>query len=328
MPTDQGQKIVSIRYLLRTAEETRLAIARHYADVRFRMIGAAEDLRTSLELIDLGSVSVSEISYGIDLRFDFEDAGAYIVTWAKRAGYAVSYGREATTVLATADRATCFDPVGSASVDWGRECHAIAVRADKLALHRQLESLLGRPVHRRVRFAPSMDIARGPGRSWARLARWSLWEKDVPHGLLQQPIIARRLEQTLLEGLLLAADHQYREALDAPPPTMRPAAVKRVMDVVRENPAEPYDAARLAEIAQVGLRTLQEAFRRHVGLSPMAYVQEVRLQQVRLQLRVAAPGTVRVSDVAYQWGFAHLGRFAQRYRARFGESPSQTLRAA
>lgn len=33
-----------------------------------------------------------------------------------------------------------------------------------------------------------------------------------------------------------------------------------------------------------------------------------------------------VAEVAYRWGFAHLGRFAHDYRARYGESPSTTSR--
>ncbi|MEK8174232.1 helix-turn-helix transcriptional regulator [Streptomyces sp. M19] len=69
---------------------------------------------------------------------------------------------------------------------------------------------------------------------------------------------------------------------------------------MREYQAEPYDAARLAAIAQVSLRILQEAFRKHVGMSPMAYVTEVRLQRVRMQLRTSPQCTV--TDVAYQWG--------------------------
>jgi transcriptional regulator GlxA family with amidase domain len=51
---------------------------------------------------------------------------------------------------------------------------------------------------------------------------------------------------------------------------MRPTSVKKVMDAVRERPAEPYDAARLAEIAQVSLRTLNGAFRTNIGMFPMA----------------------------------------------------------
>jgi len=33
-----------------------------------------------------------------------------------------------------------------------------------------------------------------------------------------------------------------------------------------------------------------------------------------------------VAEVAYRWGFTHLGRFAHDYRARYGEAPSTTLR--
>jgi len=44
-------------------------------------------------------------------------------------------------------------------------------------------------------------------------------------------------------------------------------------------------------------------------------------------LRRSDPARVTVSAVAHRWGFAHLGRFASAYRARFGESPSVTLRS-
>jgi AraC-like DNA-binding protein len=35
---------------------------------------------------------------------------------------------------------------------------------------------------------------------------------------------------------------------------------------------------------------------------------------------------VSVSEVAFRWGFTHLGRFAGAYKERFGVPPSQTLR--
>jgi AraC-like DNA-binding protein len=36
---------------------------------------------------------------------------------------------------------------------------------------------------------------------------------------------------------------------------------------------------------------------------------------------------VRFADVAMRWGLVHTGRFAAAYRRKFGESPSETLRA-
>jgi transcriptional regulator GlxA family with amidase domain len=35
---------------------------------------------------------------------------------------------------------------------------------------------------------------------------------------------------------------------------------------------------------------------------------------------------VTVARVAERWGFSNAGSFSVRYRERFGESPSQTLR--
>jgi len=51
-----------------------------------------------------------------------------------------------------------------------------------------------------------------------------------------------------------------------------------------------------------------------------------RLKEVRWALREADPDMVNVADVAHRFGFAQLGRFAGRYRATFGETPSATLR--
>jgi AraC-like DNA-binding protein len=34
-----------------------------------------------------------------------------------------------------------------------------------------------------------------------------------------------------------------------------------------------------------------------------------------------------VADVAFRWGFGHLGRFAEKYRERYGELPSETLKS-
>jgi hypothetical protein len=70
---------------------------------------------------------------------------------------------------------------------------------------------------------------------------------------------------------------------------------------------------------------LHELFRRHRQCAPMQFVRKLRLEAVRRDLMSGMPfGSV--TEVAYRWGFVHLGRFAEHYRWMFGESPSATLK--
>jgi AraC-like DNA-binding protein len=59
----------------------------------------------------------------------------------------------------------------------------------------------------------------------------------------------------------------------------------------------------------------------------MAYVRQVRLARAHAELRAADPDQTTVAEVARRWGFPRAGRFAARYRARYGVPPSRTLRA-
>ena len=79
-------------------------------------------------------------------------------------------------------------------------------------------------------------------------------------------------------------------------------------------------------LSVVSDRTLRSCCAEFLGMSPTQYVLLRRLKEVRRALREADPDMVNVADVAHRFGFAQLGRFAGRYRATFGETPSATLR--
>jgi AraC family ethanolamine operon transcriptional activator len=70
----------------------------------------------------------------------------------------------------------------------------------------------------------------------------------------------------------------------------------------------------------VSRRTLQNAFQRVLGVSPLAYLRAIRLGAVRQALKTASS----VTEAATDMGFWHFGHFAKDYQAMFGELPSQT----
>jgi AraC-like DNA-binding protein len=82
----------------------------------------------------------------------------------------------------------------------------------------------------------------------------------------------------------------------------------------------------IAEAADVSVRTLQEAFQKHEGVTPMAFLREIRLEKARLGLQLADPDVSSVAAVALSCGFRHMGRFSGAYHEEFGEYPAETLR--
>jgi AraC family ethanolamine operon transcriptional activator len=82
----------------------------------------------------------------------------------------------------------------------------------------------------------------------------------------------------------------------------------------------------LCEIANVGERTLQYAFRERFGVSPGAFLKARRLMEVRKQLIQTHDDHRMIGEVAASVGFWHVGQLAADYRHAFGETPSETLK--
>jgi len=106
-----------------------------------------------------------------------------------------------------------------------------------------------------------------------------------------------------------------------------PAALRRAMAHAEERPGQDVSVAEMAVAAGVGVRALQQAFARHTGGTPSAYVRRVRLEHAHRDLQAADPTSgATVAAIAARWGFAHPGRFAGDYRTAYGQTPSHTLR--
>lgn len=101
--------------------------------------------------------------------------------------------------------------------------------------------------------------------------------------------------------------------------------LRRAIRFVHDHAATTIEVADIARAADLSERGLQDLFRRRLAVTPMRYLREVRLDRVHLELTAGRAGVLTVRDVAHRWQFAHLGRFAAHYRARFGESPHQSI---
>lgn len=157
-------------------------------------------------------------------------------------------------------------------------------------------------------------------------ARAALDTLDAAPGVVRSGAAMAALEEEILVRCLDVAGSATADGAILPAaPCAAHRLVRRAEDLVDAHPQRPLLAGELCAALRVSLRTLDRAFRTVLGTSPIAHLRSLRLMRVRAALLATDPATVTVSDVAWDWGFWHLGRFAAQYRALFGELPSRTL---
>ena len=101
--------------------------------------------------------------------------------------------------------------------------------------------------------------------------------------------------------------------------------LNRVVEYIYENLKNPITRDRLADVSGRSIRTLSRAFEKKYGVGPMAFIKQRRLNSAYLDLLSAKSDATTVTQVAINYGFAHIGKFAIEYGKAFGESPSTSL---
>ena len=137
-------------------------------------------------------------------------------------------------------------------------------------------------------------------------------------------------------GNLLVHAKQRAAFLQKEPP-LEPASVtqppvstpdqqwlERLENVVRQHLADPqFTTEFVAEKMAISRRQLQRRLQQSVGLTPHAYIQEIRLHEARQLLEKRIYSSVK--EVSAALGYPNAEYFSRQFRGRFGKLPSQYL---
>ncbi|WP_157357604.1 helix-turn-helix transcriptional regulator [Amycolatopsis nigrescens] len=197
----------------------------------------------------------------------------------------------------------------------------LGLRIDAGLVQRELAALTGRPTGSAVRFDLPLNLAEPQGNAIRLLIDSLIEQLDSNDPLFQREELRRHQLRCIVTSLLLAQPHTHTAALRDVDETPHPRALRAVVAFIEDNLSEPISLGQLAEAAGCSARTVSSAFRDKLGTSPMNYVRNLRLDRIRHDI-LHTDDTI--GDIAYRWGITHLGRFANSYRARFGELPSTT----
>jgi AraC-like DNA-binding protein len=303
-------------------EDTRERISRVMQPHHLQPMGRrASGRRSHMDFVRVGGVGLGTIDFGEAMRVDVDHVEDYHLLMFCLRGNAQALA-DGQAVQASTSQGLICAPGRSFVADLSADCEQFVLRLDR----RMVAAHAGHEVH----FHHSLDLRRPELQAWLDQLRVLATSATLLETARQHPLIAVELERLLVH--LLLAGQAWADADPSKPPAqsgqgLAPACVRRAEAFIHAHADQPLRLADIAQAGDVPARTLLSAFQKFRECSPMQYLREVRLELAHQRLR--QPGSdATVASVALDCGFVHLGRFAQAYRARFGQSPSAVRQAS
>jgi AraC-like DNA-binding protein len=229
------------------------------------------------------------------------------------------------TVVVNSDFAFLQSPLQAVEVLTPPDFDALFLRLERDAVIDELQKMLDREVHTDLVFSPGIRMQTTAGQRLRDLCgnlRRILYTTDDHCVMNSLPL--RKTEDDLITLLLQTQPHNYTRLLKR-----HHAAGRWQLDAaeqyMRANAHLPLSLGDICQAAGVNARTLQHSFRKKRACTPMEFLRNIRLEEVRTGLCQPTPITSVTAEAA-RWGFLHFGRFSHEYRTLFGELPSETLR--
>ncbi|WP_194238325.1 AraC family transcriptional regulator [Streptomyces spongiae] len=274
-----------------------------------------------------GQVTVGSMTYSRSVRIECGvlDTGYNINIATTGTVEATAGGRRLKLMD---DTAGVFNPVDDTTLDhWSRRSHVVGFKLDRELVERTFQALTGSPSRRPIVFANRLDLTSPTVRPWIHLLQAFVPAATNPFSVNSHWLMEREMSSMLATGMLLSLPHSHSSMLaSGADRSTSERNARRAAAMMEAHPEDPWSVEDIACAVGVAVRTLESAFRKHFDLTPRQFLRSVRLERIHEDLRSADPQQTTVAEIAYRWGFTHLGRFSAVYRQRFGVLPSETLR--
>jgi AraC-like DNA-binding protein len=274
--------------------------------------------------VDGGSFAIDDLRWPLTLSFHQTPLNSLIVIHMEGGKLGRECGGDDGRFL-TGDIFVDADPDLPATM---RACD-VELRLVKLDLSVLAQVAAASPARapRPVRITSYQPISAAAAQQWRRTVAY-LDEVLTNDYAATQPLVlgnaSRLLAATVLTTFPNTAltDPTAQDRRDATSATAR-----RVIAFIEQRAHTDISVADIAAAANVSIRAVQVACRRHLDTTPVGYLRAVRLDRAHQDLRTTDPrGGDTVTTIAARWGFHHHSRFAALYRRTYGVAPHHTLR--
>ncbi len=310
----------------RDAAEVRDSVAQVFCPHALQPRRARQRLDAHHNMVRLGQTGLNFLTYGTDVRIE---PGClehfYLVQMPLRGAAEITCGQQ--YVWSDPATASLLNPADDTRMRWHEGNQQLLLWVPRQALEDRLAEHLGHPLIEPLRFQVALPQREGHTQAWCQMLKHLVSTIDeAGTGWLQFQATVAGLEDSLMRGLLQLHQHNYSNQLNQPAAAALPRHVQRAIEYIEAHLQDAVSVANLAAAACVSIRALEEGFKRHCQCTPMQYLRNRRLDVIHQRLSGGIGEPPAITLLAHQYGFIHLGRFAAYYKARFGESPSATVR--
>lgn len=235
------------------------------------MLGPSNSFGLTQRVTGVGPITVGDITYDTDVALNFDQTRPSYHVCVPLEGWLESRHRGQQLTSTPALAAIYRPDAEMAATRWPGGSRHLAVKIDQVAVDRALETLVDGPLDSPIAFDAALPLNAGAARDWVRLALMVHRPLECPDSLVWNPLVWDPLAESLIHGLLLVADHPYRQILAAPAGAGRPAAVRDAMDIIEAGPHLPLTTSVLAKQSM-----RQSAFASPTGRSCPASPRETR----------------------------------------------------
>jgi AraC-binding-like domain len=199
----------------RSPEEAIHLCATAFYPHRLSLLGPSNSFGLTLRVTQMGPITLGDITYDSDVALSFNEPRATYHVNVPLKGFVKSRHR-GQQLTSTPTVATNYRPDAEVTVTrWPGGSRRLAVSIEQLAVDRALEILVDGPLDSPIAFDAALPVNAGAAQDWVRLVLMVRRQLDHPDSLIRNPLVWDPLVESLIHGLLLAADHPYRQVLAA-----------------------------------------------------------------------------------------------------------------
>lgn len=159
------------------------------------------------------------------------------------------------------------------------EAMLVILEIERAAVESELSRLLGYALPWPLAFEPTIDVSAGSMSEWYQLARRYLWRSSRHAQAPADPAETRSLQELLIVSLLRGQPHNYTSLLDRGQPNQQFEAVRAAVDRINRHPESVHTVGDLARAGGGSVRSLQDGFRRYLGVTPSEYLRQAQSER-------------------------------------------------